>query len=274
MPGDELTRLAVFGVPRSGTSWIGEILNSSPRTVYRFQPLFSYALKDFLTPASTKEDIDAFFEALVDTEDDFINQTARRRSGEFPTFPKTRPTHIVFKEVRYVNIVNNLMRRSGDVRLCAVIRNPLSVINSWLRAPREFRRDLGWTELDEWRYALRKNLNNPEEFNGYEKWKQAANVFLHLKGRYPSRVHVAKYASFLSRPVEETRKLFDHVGLAMTDSTLEFLRESTTTPGSGPYGVFRADQRDDQWKEALDPRITREIIEDLEGTPLEEYIEK
>ena len=46
--------VAIHGVPRSGTSWIGEIINSSPNVLYKFQPLFSYALKDFLTTFSKK----------------------------------------------------------------------------------------------------------------------------------------------------------------------------------------------------------------------------
>ena len=41
-----MTPVFAFGVPRSGTSWFGELFNSSPRVAYRFQPLFSYAFKD------------------------------------------------------------------------------------------------------------------------------------------------------------------------------------------------------------------------------------
>ena len=40
--------ILITGVARSGTSWIGQIIDSSPEVVYRFQPLFSYAFKGFL----------------------------------------------------------------------------------------------------------------------------------------------------------------------------------------------------------------------------------
>jgi hypothetical protein len=201
-----------------------------------------------------------------------MDQTAKRNSGDFPKFHKTQPTHIVYKEVRYMNILYNLMRRSESVFLCAVIRNPLSVTNSWLRAPREFRRDLGWDEQEEWRYALKKNLNRPEEFHGYEKWKEAANIFLQLKARYPSRVHVAQYSKFLTDVVEESEKLFGAVGLELTDQTREFLRQSSSSANSSPYSVFRADQRDDKWKTELHPRIAQQIVDDLKGSPLEEQL--
>ena len=151
-------KVAVHGVPRSGTSWVGEILNSSPNTAYRFQPLFSYAHKAYLDNTSTKEDIAQFFSRLRNCDDDFTNQKAKRNSGDFPQFRKQKITHVIYKEVRYLNILFNLMRKTEDVLLISVIRNPLSVINSWLRAPREFRRDLGWSEIEEWRYALKKNL--------------------------------------------------------------------------------------------------------------------
>lgn len=272
MPQTELAKIALHGVPRSGTSWIGEMFNSSPHTLYRFQPLFSYALKDFLTPASSKEDIDAFFELLLHTEDDFVKQSAKRTSGDFPTFQKTQLTHIVYKEVRYINILYNLMRRTEDVYLCAVIRSPLSVINSWLRAPREFRRDIDWSEQEEWRYALKKNLNKAEEFNGYEKWKEATNIFLQLKARYSSRVYLAKYNRFLTNAGQETENLFREVGLQVTGQTREFLKHSSSTDSSNPYSVFRANQRDDKWKTQLDPVIAQQIINDVKGTSLEEYV--
>ncbi len=61
-PGTELAKIAVHGVPRSGTSWLSEIFNSSPRVLFKYQPLFSYVLKDFLNPGSSREEIGAFFE--------------------------------------------------------------------------------------------------------------------------------------------------------------------------------------------------------------------
>ena len=35
--------VGVHGVPRSGTSWLGQILNASKKVNFKFQPLFSYA---------------------------------------------------------------------------------------------------------------------------------------------------------------------------------------------------------------------------------------
>ena len=260
--------IAVHGVPRSGTSWVGEILNSSPNTVYRYQPLFSYAHKDYLSNASTKDDIAQFFCRIRFCDDDYTNQKERRNSGDFPLFAKEKITHVIYKEVRYINILFNLMRKTDDVLLIAVIRNPLSVINSWLRAPREFRRDLGWSEMDEWRYALKKNLNRPEEFHGYEKWKEAANIFTQLRRTYPNRVYILKYSDLLRHPTLETKKIFDFLDLEFTEQTKDFLHDSTTCERGNAYAVFRNNQSDDKWRAELNSEILEEIISDLDGTNL------
>lgn len=266
------SKVAIHGVPRSGTSWIGEIVNSSPNTAYRYQPLFSYAHKDYLTNGSTREDIDQYFNRLKHCNDDFTNQKQRRDSGDFPLFNKEEITHVVYKEVRYINVLFNLMRKTNDVSLCAVIRNPLSVINSWLKAPREFRKDLGWSELEEWLYALKKNLNRPEEFHGFEKWKEAANVFLELQKAYPNRVYLIKYSDMLVNPTQETESLFNFLGLKVADQTKRFLSKSTDYDRKDSYAVYRKKQNDDKWNIELQQEISEQILYDLKGTQLEIFV--
>ena len=60
-----MKRIAIHSVPRSGSSWLGQILNSSPKVCFRFQPLFSYAFKDYLNEKSSQEDIMTFFEQIA-----------------------------------------------------------------------------------------------------------------------------------------------------------------------------------------------------------------
>ncbi len=267
-----MERVAIHGVPRSGTSWVGEILNSSPYTTYCFQPLFSYAMKGILTPSSSRQDIDAFFEKLRTTRDPFIKQEVKRQEGLLPVFAKKAPTHIVYKEVRYHNVLRNLMQKEPAVRLVAVVRNPMAVINSWLRAPREFRRDLGWLDSDEWRYALKKNLNKPEEYNGFEKWKEASATFVQLEETYPSRVLIVEYRSLLEGPESNVQRMLDFCSLGMTEQTMDFLRKSTATANGDPYSVYRSAQRDDAWKTELDAAISSQIIDDLRGSPLDRFL--
>jgi hypothetical protein len=270
----DYSRVAVHGVPRSGTSWIGEILNSSPNTIYRYQPLFSYAHKEFLTNSSTREDIYEFFNRLASCKDSFTNQINKRDSGDLPKFSKKNITHIIYKEVRYINILFNMMRKTEDVFLCAVIRNPISVINSWLKAPREFRRDLGWSELEEWRYSLKKNLNRPEEYNGYEKWKEAANIFIQLKKTFPQRVYLLKYSELLKNPIQEAKNIFTFLNLNFSKQTEKFIYKSTNFNNHDPYSVYRQNKNEDNnWKTELNPIIFNQIVDDIKNTHLETFIE-
>ena len=273
MISTDIKKIAIHGVPRSGTSWIGEIVNSSPNTIYKYQPLFSYAHKDYLTNSSTKEDIDSFFYNLIHCDDSFTNQKKRRNSGDFPMFSKQKITHVVYKEVRYMNILFNMIRRSKEVLLCGIIRNPLSVISSWINAPREFRKDLGWLELEEWRYAFKKNLNRPEEFYGYEKWKEAANIFLNLKKIYPNQIYILNYSDMLFKPIEETERLFNFLGLKITGQTFNFIDESMKCSNKNdPYAVFRNKKNDNYWNNKLHSEIILQIQNDLIGTHLEIFI--
>lgn len=268
-----LCKVGIYGVPRSGTSWIGEIFNSSPHTLYRYQPLFSYAHKNYLTPSSSSKDINDFFERLVQSKDPFTLQTEKRDKGLLPSFEKSSITHVVHKEGQSTNILFNLMRKCPDVKIVGIIRNPMSVINSWLKAPSEFRSDLGWVDVEEWRYASKKNMNNPECFHGYEKWKEAARIYLYLENEFPDRFRIQKYRSILLNPVEETRKLFDFVGIAMNQQTLDFLSSSATTENTNPYSVFRLNQCDTKWQQELNPLISQAIQNDLAGTELGDYLE-
>ena len=56
--------VAIHSVPRSGSTWLGQIFNSHPKVNFRYQPLFSYAFKDYLNEASSSEDIEAFFKNI------------------------------------------------------------------------------------------------------------------------------------------------------------------------------------------------------------------
>ena len=266
-------KVAIHGVPRSGTSWLGEVLNSAEHVLYRYQPLFSYAHKDFLTEHSSSSDVERFFDRLVECEDDFTNQLESRRQGKKPSFRKRRITHVVYKEVRYMNILQNMMSVTNDVMLIAIVRNPLAVLDSWFRAPREFRWDLGWRESEEWCHAAKKNLGRSEEYFGFEKWKEAANLFLELSRLYPDRVKIVSYLDLLKNPAEETGRIFRFAKLPVTEQTTRFLRDSTSKGVDGDYAVYRCKRNDLAWKGRLPEEIVALVIDELKETPLERFLQ-
>jgi len=274
--GQSLARhlVAIHGVPRSGTSWIGEVVNSSPHVCYKYQPLFSYCHKHYLGDCSTREDIESFFTRIESHSDDFTDQVHRRRDGEFPHFQKGHVTHVAYKEVRFHGLLFNMMRRHDRLKLVAVIRCPIAVVASWYRAPREFRGDLGWKIDEEWRYAVKKNLNRPEEFNGFERWKDAAMIFMALLQQFPDRVHIINYAMFKRDVQQSAHTLMRFLGLNNDPQTARFVDESTS--GSGiekPYSVYRGIRSGASPASVVGARIVGEIKSDLEGSILKQYID-
>lgn len=269
---EELKRVAIHSVPRSGSTWLGSIFDSHPQVVYKLQPLFSYALKGRLTLDSNSEEIDHFFDDLIKSKDDFMDQVDGKSRGIIPVFDKVEAKYVVYKEVRYHHILKNLLKNDHEIKVIGIIRNPLSVVDSWLKAPKEFRSDLGWRVEEEWRYAPKKNLTKPEEFNGYEKWKEVAILFSELKALHPERFYLLDYSDLIANPQDEVKLLFDFCGLGMTDSTTKFVQTSTSRSVSDAYGVYRNNQVDDKWKDSLPDEIVSFVKNDLENTPLKKYL--
>lgn len=263
--GSDLDRVAIHGVPRSGTSWLGELFNSSPHTIYRFQPLFSYALKGFVKEDSSSQHIDCYFENLVKIRDDFIEQSDARNTGLLPTFEKSDLTHIVYKEVRYHNVLFNLMQNTKNVKLIVLIRDPIAVLDSWIRAPREFRTDLGWEVEEEWRAAPKKNQGRSEEFFGFDGWKRAVAIFLQLRETFPVRVRLLSYKDLLSSTESEVAKLFEFCALEMTEQTTNFIKISRTRFVDNPYSVYRGSEAKRLLSSSLSDEIIEEIYKELEG---------
>ena len=264
-----MKKIAIHSVPRSGSSWLGQIFNSSPHVIFKYQPLFSYAFKDFLNEKSSRQEIDEFFKEIAIRNDEFLDQTYQIEKGNNPVFTKNeKPNFIAYKEVRYHHILSNMLKVNPDVKVVGLIRNPFAVINSWLKSPREFRSDLGWEINEEWRFAKKKNLNKKEEFYGFEKWKEVCILFHELRTFYPERFYLLKYDDLLKNTEEIVGELFGFVGVPMNPQTLEFIQKSRSINKKDPYSVFKVKNEDVEWKNELDETIAKQILTETECHPI------
>ena len=249
-----------------------KIINSSPNVVYKYQPLFSYELKNFLNDQSSLTDIGAFFEKLETTNSDFLDQIEGIKKGIIPSFKKQAITHVAYKEVRYHNIIQNILEKDPGVKIIGLVRNPLSVINSWVHSPREFRKDLGWSEKEEWRLAEKKNQNKPEEFYGFEKWKEVANMFERFAEQYKNSFCLVKYDTLLKETENETERIFNFCKLELGSQTKEFLNHSRSASKADTYSVFNSKTDDSERALSLNSDIAEVMIKELAGTCLEKYL--
>ncbi len=263
--------IAIQSVPRSGSSWLGQIFKSAPQVAFRYQPLFSYAFKGRLDPASSRPESLRFFQDLLHTGDPFVLQ---KDSGIHPDYPQfaehSHVSHLVMKEVRYHHILPNLMAKLPELKVIGLVRHPCAVIDSWIHAPREFKPE--WNVATQWRSGALKNQSRPEDFYGFDKWKEVAQLFLDLAEEHPGQMLLVRYADLNSDAIGITKDIFEKCGLPFGPATGEFIHASQSKDVDDTYSVYRKTRPDNGWKNRLAPEITREILQDLVGSPLEYFL--
>ncbi len=263
--------IGIHGAPRSGTSWLGQLFNSHPQVAYRYQPFFSFAFRGQLDETSSPQDMDHFFDQLLVSDDAFVNQTGNARlARRQPDFVKTEPSHLVYKEVRFHDLVAPILAACPQSRFIGIIRDPKAVLASWWAAPREFSAE--WKLRDEWRWARKKNEGHAENWYGYERWKELANLLMSLSEQHPAQLKIVRYEDLTAEPEATLTQLFHFCGLELCSQTRQFLEDSTTQADDDPYGVYRK-HHDLERNRRLPDEISEEIDADLATTPLEQFLE-
>jgi len=261
----------IFGMPRSGTSWLSQIFDSSPEVRFRLQPLFSYEFKNYITEQSGKEAWEHVFKGAYLSNSEFMRQTHRRKAGEFPVFAKKDlyPEFLVTKDTRFHNLTVSLIELFDNIKIVAIVRHPCGAIYSWLRAPKEFPRTA--VPLYEWKSgACRKT--DYGEFWGFDDWKLVTRLHLRLAKAYPEKFIIQKYEDLVSDPVAETKNVFSFCGIRYTQQTEQFLKECHAKHLDSEYAVFKNQTVKDSWRIGLNPEIKNSILNEIRGTDLEEFI--
>lgn len=266
---DPLPLVALWGPPRSGTTWLGQIFDSHPSVAYRYQPLFSYRFKGAVSAASAPDSVQSFLKELAASDDDFVCQTTKRTDGIVPVFSKTKSSRLVFKEVRYLHLAGHFLATVPESQAVAIVRHPCATISSWLKTPREFLPKWDWRA--EWRRAPSKNLDRPEEYYGFERWQWAATHFLALAERYPARFTLIRYEDLVQSPEPLVAKLFARIGLDLPLQTTEFLRASQEREFEHPDSTCRKPDVKDRWQRELPTEVGVSILAECRRTPLEQF---
>jgi len=260
----------IAGVARSGTSWIGQIINSSPRVRFRFQPLFAYEFKGRVDEDSDRATYEQLFRDIFNTSSAFLTQEDKQASGEYPKFKKNvDPEILVFKENRYQSVLEPMMRRVEFLQAVGIVRHPCAVLNSWRHNSKEF--PLGSEILKEWRFGNCKNKGN-EDYFGYYKWKEIANLYLDLRDKYPDRFALLRYERAVHTPQKTIPALFEFLKIPFEEATQNFLLESAVPRDESYYSVYKDKSVAEKWRKELDAHIIDEIYSDLAGTRLEQFL--
>ncbi|WP_415716606.1 sulfotransferase family protein [Maridesulfovibrio sp.] len=261
--------LMINGVPRSGTSWLGAITDSSRNVRYKFQPFYSWGFRETLSQTPSLSEMHRFFLDIYNTEDWYLDQINLKREGLYPVFSNKndRPETLAVKSVRRHYLLPQILKLHPDVKLACIIRNPIECLCSWSKSKTMFSK--GWDILSEWEFAQSINEFSPDQYFGFNRWKEANMMFLHLHRQYPEKVHIINYKDLVSDCRKQTEILFQFAGIKFESQTDEFISASQQTNKSGEYSVYKSGAR----TTILPEQITNRIREQLNGTILEKYVD-
>jgi len=261
--------LYISGVPRSGTSWIGQIFNSVPSIRYRFQPLFSHEFRGRIDEDSSEKEYQKFYEDLFNSDSEFLTQNDKVEKGLYPKFIKNNEDVLAFKESHFHSFVEPILRKMKNVSFVGVIRNPKATLYSWTRSTKEFPK--GSDIFKEWRFAKCKNQGS-EDYFGYYKWKEVANLYLDLIDKFGSRIQIIKYDDFIVNTEAKVENLFNLLKLPYSVQTDHFIKESIRGSDENYYSVYKGRANNFAWKANFPDYISEQIDEDLKATRLEQFL--
>ncbi|PCJ25993.1 MAG: hypothetical protein COA97_06700 [Flavobacteriales bacterium] len=262
----------INGMPRSGTSWLSQIIASSEEVNFKMAPLFSHQFKDKVDENSSKDQWVNFFDEVFITKDFFINQEERKNKGEFMNFQKLKnQKFLCVKDVRYHEVIPTLLNHFGEIKIIHIVRNPCATIYSWMNTKKEFKVNENTTE-NEWLTGKTRKINK-SEYWGFNDWVSLTKHYLILQKKYRKNVYLVSYEDLVDNTNAEVNKLFEFCDIKANEQTQEFLRLSHEKHDENDYSVFKnVSQVKSKWKENLDSEIANQIIQTCKNEGLEFYL--
>jgi len=264
--------IVIVGMPRSGTNWLSQIIESCPNVRFRLSPFFSYDFKNMVNEDSSKAEFEKVFQGAYISNNEFMTQMKNRSKGHFPIFKirDKNPPFLAIKMTRFHNLLFRMLKLFDNLKIVLIIRHPCGAINSWIKSKNEFPKNADY--MKEWRYGKCRKISS-YEFWGFEDWKKVTRLHLSLQRKYPKKFFIQKYEALIDYPLEQTKNLFKFLDLNYTAQTNNFLIESQNKHDNNEYAVFKDKSVKDKWKKELSKDIANSIIADLKGGPLEVFLE-
>jgi hypothetical protein len=266
---------AIIGPARSGTTWAGALVDSSPEIVYRFEPFHRLgrvnpevrdwmrklkdqavresdlpALYSLLYPAHPLTDKAPFFEQ----KDYPVRSFGRRQLWPLArVFSPLRPLYraaytprpgppLVFKEVTFVRPLRNLVEHTS-VRVAYLVRHPCATVLSALHAP-------DGSSIASTHLRLSRTLRNDAPdfaarhasiIDGTDVVRQHALMWLYevescvAAARASGKALVMTYEQLADDAYSSGETLFRHLGIEFGEPTRRFI--------DGLYGISSTSRR-------------------------------
>jgi hypothetical protein len=224
-----------------------------------------------VTEESSKNEYERVFRGAYESDDAFMNQTLRRKLGQYPNFSDKdeKPDILAIKMTRFHNLIVRILELFENLKMVSIVRHPCAAVHSWLTAPNEFPSTAD--PMKEWRSGSCRKTG-PEEFWGFDDWKRVTRLHMKMEDQYPGRFRIVQYESLVSRLFRETHELFDFLGLDYTEQTARFLKSCHDRHDEDPYAVFKDPSVKDRWRFELDSQIRGEILRETGNSDLARFL--
>lgn len=263
----------VLGMPRSGTSWLSQIFESSPDCLVRLSPNYSYPLKNRLSIDTSLADWLEALRLAAESDDPFMTQNWRRNTGEFTRFPDAltrKACRLVIKDTRFHAVYQSGMSLMPRAKAVVIVRHPAAMLWSW-RSCKEF--PSGGDFSRDWRSGACKKGEGPGEYWGFDDWKVLTLEYCRLAQAWPERYCIIRYEALVNDPKAVVAGVFSFLGLEVSKQTKQFLRDSQSVHDSRPYAICKSRSVATAWKEHFPEEILKEIRDEVAGTILARFIQ-
>ncbi|MHC5064240.1 MAG: sulfotransferase domain-containing protein [Planctomycetota bacterium] len=252
---------AIFGTGRSGTTWLGEIVNTHPDVVYRFEPFHRLQAVEAIKRASETIDTDSFADSEVAAIYDCL-LPAHPLTDKPPFNPKSYRSNfakkqlwtlsrlipqaihayralysprgtppLVFKEVALESLMKRLLERTS-IPIAYIVRHPCGMVNSVTRGQQQGVMPTGrHTVLDSLmskhdpamadRYTPQLDALNLYEKNAL-LWRIDVEQSL-AAARNSSQALVVIYEELCTDCLSTSMRVFEHLDLEFMSTTREFI---------------------------------------------------
>lgn len=259
------------GMPRSGTSWLAQILASHPDTRLKLCPLFSYEFKNALGTDSSLEDWNRLFADVYRTRSEYLDQDFLRRDGLVPRFEQesAAPAWLVIKSVRFHELWAHAVTMGVEAKTLLIVRDPVDSIASWVFNDREFPPSADIER--EWRSgACRKTAAG--EYWGFDDWLRVTQLHVDLERRYPESVRLVVYDDLVRAPHDAMQGILAWLGLEPHEQTRQFVERSQARHSDDPRAVFKDPSELDRRRRRLPDHIAETIRAEVSATPLARFL--